>query len=80
MPLGAKEVYHGDERTIVRPRLTSSKFHKSTATAVPTVRNAKRPTILHEIVKERKTPVMVIQVHHGRVNSLLWAGASDHAD
>ena len=59
------------ELTIVRPRLTSRRFQRSTATAVPTDKNANRPTILHEIVNERKTPVKVIQVHQGRVNSLL---------
>lgn len=55
----------GHELTIVRPRLTSRRFQRSTATAVPTDKNANRPTILHEIVKERKTPVKVIQVHQG---------------
>lgn len=42
----------------------------STRTAVPTVKKAKSPTILHDIVRLRNTPVRIIHVHHGRVKSL----------
>lgn len=56
--------------TMVKPRLTSRMFHKSTITADPTVRNMKRPTILQLIVKARKTPVATSQAHHACVNSL----------
>lgn len=57
-------------RTTVRPFLMSSRFQRSITTAVPTVKNVNRPTILHEMVSERKTPVRIIHVHHGFVNSL----------
>jgi hypothetical protein len=62
----------GEEKglAIFNPRRTSSKFQRSTTTAVPTAMKAKRPTILQEMVRERKTPVRNIHVHHGRVNSL----------
>ena len=48
----------------------SSRFQRSITTAVPTARNAKRPTILQLIVNASDTPVAIIQVHHGRENSL----------
>lgn len=65
-----KEEAEGMQRTIECPRLMSNRFHRSTTTAVPTARKANNPTILHEMVKERKTPVKSIHVHHGFVNSL----------
>lgn len=49
----------------------SRRFQRSITTAVPTVQKAKSPTILHEMVKLRKTPVRIIQVHQGLVNLLL---------
>jgi hypothetical protein len=49
----------------------SRRFQRSITTAVPTVQKANRPTILHEMVRLRKTPVRIIQVHQGLVNSLL---------
>ena len=48
----------------------SSRFHKSMTTAVPTVMKANSPTILQEIVRDKKTPVRIIHVHQGLVNSL----------
>lgn len=42
----------------------------STKTAVPMVKNVKRPTILQPKVHARKTPVVHIQAHHSVENSL----------
>ena len=42
----------------------------STKTAVPIVKNVKRPTILQPKVQARKTPVAHIQLHHWVENSL----------
>ena len=43
---------------------------RSIMTAVPTVKNVKRPTILHEMVAPRLAPVTLSQIHHRRENSL----------
>jgi len=61
-----------EERTMEWPRFISSRFQRSTTTAVPTAMKANNPTILHEIVRDKKTPVNNIQVHQGRVNSLQY--------
>jgi hypothetical protein len=42
----------------------------STKTAVPMVKNVKRPTILQPKVQAKKKPVAHIQAHHSRENSL----------
>lgn len=59
-----------EQLTTEWPRLISRRFQRSTTTAVPTAMKANNPTILQEIVRDKKTPVNNIQVHQGRVNSL----------
>lgn len=45
-------------------------FQRSMHTAPPTVKNRKRPTILQEMVRARKTPVEMSHDHHAFENSL----------
>ena len=48
----------------------SMMFHRSMATALPTLMNVKRPTILQDMVSERFAPVASIHAHHFNENSL----------
>ena len=48
----------------------SRMFHKSIATAEPTVRKVNRPTILQPRVSASETPVKACQNHHDRVKGL----------